>query len=211
MPKSQPFEQHLYRYESWFDRHPNAYDAELRAVKQLLPSQGNGVEIGVGTARFAAPLQIRFGVDPSFKMAKMARQRDIEVVMGTAENLPLKSSKFDFALMVTTVCFVDDIRRSFLEMLRILKPASPVIIGFVDRVSPLGQFYYKHKEKNVFYKHATFYSVDEIVYNLEQVGFKEFEFRQTIFGNSLEVSVSEPVVPGFGTAGFVVVKAKKPQ
>ena len=211
MPKSQPFEQHLYRYESWFDRHPNAYDAELRAVKQLLPSQGNGVEIGVGTARFAAPLQIRFGVDPSFKMAKMARQRDIEVVMGTAENLPLKSSEFDFALMVTTVCFVDDIRRSFLEMLRILKPASPVIIGFVDRVSPLGQFYYKHKEKNVFYKHATFYSVDEIVYNLEHVGFKDFEFRQTIFGNSLEVSVSEPVVPGFGTGGFVVVKAKKPQ
>ena len=211
MPKSQPFEQHLYRYESWFDRHPNAYDAELRAVKQLLPSQGNGVEIGVGTARFAAPLQIRFGVDPSFKMAKMARQRDIEVVMGTAENLPLKSSEFDFALMVTTVCFVDDIRRSFLEMLRILKPASPVIIGFVDRVSPLGQFYYKHKEKNVFYKHATFYSVDEIVYNLKHVGFKDFEFRQTIFGNSLEVSVSEPVVPGFGTGGFVVVKAKKPQ
>jgi len=211
MPKSQPFEQHLYRYESWFDRHPNAYDAELRAVKQLLPSQGNGVEIGVGTARFAAPLQIRFGVDPSFKMAKMARQRDIEVVMGTAENLPLKSSKFDFALMVTTVCFVDDIRRSFLEMLRILKPASPVIIGFVDRVSPLGQFYYKHKEKNVFYKHATFYSVDEIVYNLEHVGFKDFEFRQTIFGNWLEVSVSEPVAPGFGTGGFVVVKAKKPQ
>ena len=211
MPKSQAFEQHLYRYESWFDRHPNAYDAELRAVKQLLPSQGNGVEIGVGTARFAAPLQIRFGVDPSFKMAKMARQRDIEVVMGTAENLPLKSSEFDFALMVTTVCFVDDIRRSFLEMLRILKPARPVIIGFVDRVSPLGQFYYEHKEKNVFYKHATFYSVDEIVYNLKHVGFKDFEFRQTIFGNSLEVSVSEPVVPGFGTGGFVVVKAKKPQ
>lgn len=39
----------------------------------LLPNIGKGVEIGVGTGRFSAPLGIKLGVDPSWEMSKLAR------------------------------------------------------------------------------------------------------------------------------------------
>jgi hypothetical protein len=34
-------------------------------MKQALPSEGTGIEIGSGSGRFSAPLQIKFGVEPS--------------------------------------------------------------------------------------------------------------------------------------------------
>ena len=53
------------RYEAWFTRNPAAYHSELLAVRALLPWQGLGLEIGAGTGRFAAPLGVTVGVDPS--------------------------------------------------------------------------------------------------------------------------------------------------
>ena len=41
----------------------------------MIPKEGIGVEIGVDSARFAALLKIRFGVEPSAKMRKIARKK----------------------------------------------------------------------------------------------------------------------------------------
>ena len=35
-------------YEEWFERNTFAYEAELQAVRLLLPTSGTGMEIGVG-------------------------------------------------------------------------------------------------------------------------------------------------------------------
>ena len=67
------------------------------------------MEIGVGTGRFAEPLGFREGVEPSPAMAERARRRGLEVTDGVAENLPLPDATYDVALMVTTICFVDDL------------------------------------------------------------------------------------------------------
>jgi hypothetical protein len=40
-------------------------------------------------------------------MAAIARTPGIEVTIGTAELLPFAAEEFDYALMVTTICFVD--------------------------------------------------------------------------------------------------------
>src|SRR6202011_4339241 len=64
--------------------------SELRAVRGLLPKDGVGMEIGVGSGRFAAPLGIRYGVDPSVKMRTLAQARGIEAVEGVAEKLPYR-------------------------------------------------------------------------------------------------------------------------
>src|SRR5512138_1468145 len=58
------FNNNVERYEAWFTENPFAYVSELHAVRALLP-QGSGLEIGVGTGRFAAPLGIRKGIEPS--------------------------------------------------------------------------------------------------------------------------------------------------
>ena len=209
MTKTEPFEKHTNQYEQWFEKNRFAYESELRAVKTLLPKNGTGIEIGVGTGRFAAPLGIKLGVEPSREMGNIARQKGIKVLDGVAEELPFDDAQFDFALMVTTICFLDDIEESFKEAFRVLKTNGTFIIGFVDRKSPVGMMYEKHKDENVFYKDATFFSVDEVVSFLKKAGFKDFTFAQTIFSHLNEINNIEPVREGYGEGSFVVISGVK--
>jgi len=207
--KIEPFEKYTRRYEDWFEKNRFAYESELQAVRAMLPKEGIGVEIGVGSAKFAVPLGIKYGVEPSIKMREIARKRGIEVIEGVAENLPYNDSKFDYALMVTTLCFLDDVNAAFKEVHRVLKPEGYFINGFVDNESKIGKIYEKHKEESVFYRIARFYSVNEVVKHLEKAGFKNFEFNQTIFHSLREIQSVEPVKSGYGEGSFVVIKAKK--
>jgi SAM-dependent methyltransferase len=141
MARSDPFEQHTGRYEAWFEHHDAAYVSELLALRSFVPMQGRGVEIGVGSARFAAPLGVQVGIDPSPAMLDVARARGIDVVEGTAEALPFADDSFDHALVVTTICFVDSPAKMLAQARRTLKPAGRLVIGFIDRESPLGQDY----------------------------------------------------------------------
>ena len=50
-----------------------------------MPKVTCGIEIGVGTGRFAVPLGIRWGMDPSIRMVKMAKARGLQVVAARAE------------------------------------------------------------------------------------------------------------------------------
>ena len=129
-----------------------------------MPRSKNGIEIGVGSGRFAAPFAIKLGVDPSKELGKIAQKRGIEVIEGVAESLPFPDSQFDFVLMVTTICFLDDIETAFNEIYRVLKSDGSLIIGFIDVKSPLGKFYNEHKNESKFYKYAKFYSVNEVIY-----------------------------------------------
>ena len=209
MPKTLPFEKYTSRYEKWFEDNHWVYQAELKAVKSLLPIGQYGVEIGIGTGRFAEPLGINIGVDPSSHMRDIARKRGIKVLDGVAEKLPFKNSIFEFALMVTTICFVDDINQAFKEASRILAKGGNLIIGLVDRNSPIGQIYFRHQDDSVFYKEATFYSVEEVLEVMKKTGFDDFRICQTIFHNLSEITEHEYIKPGYGEGSFVVICGKK--
>jgi len=205
----EPFEKHASKYEGWFTKHKFVYQSELEAVRQHLPPNKQGIEIGVGSGRFAAPLGIKFGLEPSAKMREIAQTRGVEVVGGVAEAIPFSDSIFDFVLVVTTICFVDDLQASFREAYRILKPGGCLIIGFIDRNSPIGQSYKRHKENSVFYREATFYSVGDVVPILKKAGFGDLTFSQTIFKNLSDIDRLELVKSGYGEGSFVVIKAIK--
>ncbi len=208
MAKIEPFEHHLDEYEQWFVKNRWAYLSEIKAVKALLPTTGKGVEIGVGSGLFAEPLGIKLGVEPSPRMADLARKRGIKVLSGVAEKLPLENEHYDFALMVTTVCFLDDVPQAFREVHRILKKEGTFLIGFIDRESPLGKLYESFKEQNVFYRWATFFSVQELVDLLQNAGFANFVFKQTIFKPLEQITAEEPVKSGYGEGSFVVIRAQ---
>ena len=209
MAKIYPFQRHTGQYENWFAEHRWVYEAELRAVGALLPESGRGLEVGVGTGRFAEPLGIKTGLEPSVRMREIARNRGIKILDGVAEDLPIGDCKFDLVLMVTTVCFLDDIHKAFREIHRVLANDGFFIAGIVDRNSPIGQKYLKHQNESVFYKLATFFSVDEVVKIMRQSGFKNFLFRQTIFRSLSETDDKEPVKPGYGEGSFVAIRGRK--
>ena len=209
MPKTEPFDKHLDLYEEWFVANRFVYESELAAVRQLIPREGKGVEIGVGSGLFAAPLGISTGVEPSEKMAAKARERGITVVKGVAEALPFDDDFFDHALMVTTICFVDDVERSLHEVNRILKKEGVFILAFVDKESPVGKVYQAMKEKSLFYRPATFFSTEELLEALHKTGFREERIVQTVFGMLDEVKEVQPVREGYGEGSFVVIRAGK--
>ena len=187
MARIKPFEKYSEKYEDWFERNKFVYESEIQAIKELFPKVKKSIEIGVGSGKFAIPLGIKTGVDPSPRMRKIAEQKGIKVINAVAEELPFENFQFEVVLMVTTICFVDNLNLAFREAYRILKLGGYLIIGFVDKDSSLGKLYQQYKEKSLFYNIATFYSVKEVVYNLSKVGFKEFDFRQTIFHGLNEI------------------------
>ena len=78
------FETTWKEYDAWYDRHPALYRTELAALQRVVPS-GMGLEIGVGTGRFAAPLGVGFGLDPAIRMLRLAKERGLLVARGRGE------------------------------------------------------------------------------------------------------------------------------
>lgn len=210
MAKTEPFEKHAEMYEQWFEDNRYAYLSEIEAIKELLPEFHNALEIGAGSGRFAQPLGIKKGLEPSPKMASIAESRGIEITIGTAEDMPFEGSEFDLELMVTSICFLNNIEKALSEVFRTIKSGGHLLIGLIDRESPIGKLYQKYKEQNVFYKHATFYSTDEIVSRLKDAGFINFKFTQTIFTNLDEIDSMEKVEKGYGEGSFIVIRSQKP-
>jgi len=192
-------------YDAWFDKHADMYQAELAAIKAVLPHSKHAIEIGVGTGKFAKPLGIKLGVEPSEKMAEKAKLNGITVIKAFSENLPFHDSTFDVVLMVTTICFVNDPQKTIQEAYRILNPQGCCIIAIVDKNSPIGKQYLKNKHKSNFYQVATFYTTEEIVQYMKISGFSNFRFKQTIFDYENPYRIED----GFEKGSFVVIQGFK--
>ena len=206
MPKTESFEKYSDVYDEWFKKNFDLYEAELEAIRQLIPPPGSeGMEVGVGSGKFAAPLGIKIGVEPSEKMAIKAGMQGINVYPGVAEELPFSDGRFDFVLMVTTICFVDDVIKSFREAFRVLKPNGCIIVGFVDKESELGRQYADKREKSKFYKDATFFSTQEVLRYLKEAGFGTVKIKQTLIPGESQ----ETILDGYGKGAFVVIRSVK--
>jgi ubiquinone/menaquinone biosynthesis C-methylase UbiE len=209
MARTESFERYHRRYDDWFVRHAAAYQSELLAIRALLPWRGLGLAIGVGTGRFAAPLGVQVGIDPAREMLSYATNRGISAIQAVAEALPFADNSFDYALSVTTICFVDDAGTMLSEAYRVLKPGSDLVIGFINRTSKLGQHYLAHQAENVFYREATFYSAAEVEQLLRETGFSEPVWVQTLSKTLDETNHIEPLRAGYGQGAFIVVRANR--
>lgn len=173
-----------------------------------LPENIKGIEVGIGTGRFAQVLGIKEGVEPANEMAALALKRGIEVVNGTAENLPIKDLYFDFVLFVT-ICHLNSVKQAFKEAYRVLKPEGSIIVGFIDKDQKIGKTYEENRMRSTFFRYANFYSTTHVAKLLKEAEFKDFEYNQTLFGELDEIKEVQLPKQGFGQGSFVVVKAVK--
>jgi len=198
------FDRYWKKYDAWYEKNKFAYLSELKALKKVLPKKGDGLEIGVGTGRFAAPLGIRYGIDPSKRMLEVARKRGIKTRLGRGERLPFRDSVFNYVAIIITLCFARDPTKVLLEARRVIRQGGKIIVGIIDKNSFLGRSY--RRRKSIFYKQARFFGVQEIKDLLRGAGFKRISCSQTIFSSLENIESIENPLSGFGKGGFVVVK-----
>ncbi|MCK4851571.1 MAG: class I SAM-dependent methyltransferase [Candidatus Omnitrophica bacterium] len=201
------FDEHYKKYDAWYDENKLAYLSELEAVKKALPEKGHGLEIGVGSGRFAAPLGVTAGIDPSKKMVELAVKRGVDARLGSGERLAFEDSFFDHVLIIVTLCFVRSAEKVISESARVLKKGGKVIIGIIDKESFLGKFY--QQKGSIFYGRARFFNVKEVVELLETAGFSDLSYYQTVFDYPDRLNAVEEPRQGFGKGGFVVISAMK--
>lgn len=149
------------------------------------------------------------GNDPSEEMLNIARKRGRLVYHCGGDTLPFHDGYFDYTLMVTTICFLEDPIAVLRECYRVTRKNGAIVIGFVDSESPIGKSYRDHASRSVFYRDAAFYSVKQVTEMLTQTGYTVENHRQTLFGPLAAVSEFQPPRKDFGEGSFVVIRAQK--
>lgn len=205
------FDDHVDKYEEWFDRYPFVFQSEIEAIREMLPvgEKLSGIEIGLGTGRYSKALKIKEGIEPSKNMRLLAIERGIETMDAKAESLPYGDLRFDFVLMVFCLAYLKNPVTAFTEAFRVLKNDGVLVVGFIDKDGAIGKSYEANKANSTFYKHATFYTVDSVVNKLTSAGFRYFKFCQTLFGELDSIQSFQPAQEGYGEGSFVVIKAMK--
>jgi SAM-dependent methyltransferase len=199
------FDVHAGEYEEWFERNRFAYLSELELLRMIVPGRGRGLEVGIGTGRFAAPLDIDFGIDPSRNMLQLARNLGSEVVLARGEEIPFKDGAFDCVLIMVTICFVDDPNQVIEESKRVIANGGVIVIGIIDRDSWLGEIYLAKKDKSKFYREARFYSAREIIELLKSKDFKDINVYQTVFELPEAIRSVQHCKEGSGEGGFAAI------
>jgi SAM-dependent methyltransferase len=141
-------------------------------------------------------------------MVALAEDSGSTNARGVTEAHPLLDRSYDTALVVTTVCFVDDVDATLREARRILRPDGQLLIGYIDKESRIGRQYQQMKDENPFYRDATFVATDDLLDALESAGFGAFETVQTIFELPDEMTAVNSVRPGHGDGSFVAIRAE---
>ena len=194
------------RYDAWYERNAIIYEDELEAVRAL-GLRGLGVEVGVGTGRFAAPLGVPLGIDASERMLRAAALRGVEPVRALAEELPLRGSSVDYVLFVVTLCFLDDPLAALREAARVARPGGSIAACVVPRDSPWGIYYMSRG--GPFYSAAKFYTVDEVSSMMRSAGLVPSRISSTLSRGPLDPPAKEQP-GGDPRAGFVCLSSRKP-
>ncbi len=160
------FNANYLKYDRWYETHREEYNDQIEFLRTIIPGS-DGIEIGVGTGRIAVALNIRFGLDSSPEMLKLAHSRGVETFLGDAYDTKLPDKAFDYSLFYVTLCFLQKPVEAIKEACRISKKVISVIL---DRECAYVQGIMKYPTG--FYTFAKFYTEREIVDFYTRAGLK---------------------------------------
>lgn len=192
-------------YDGWYDRHAGLYAAELEAVSRALgPRAGRGLEIGVGSGRFATRLDLAVGVDRSPRMVALARARGCHAVVGDADRLPFADEVFDRVAVLTVLCFLPDPAGALREAWRVTRPGARLAVAHLDPTSPAGAELAAHRAENPYYADASLITPAELSRLLEGAGFVEQASWQVLGAEG-----ADEVTPGGHRGIYRTVSARR--
>jgi len=159
-------------YEQWLKIPGNRFliDFRQKLLRDLLkPIPGKTVlDIGCGTGVSLNPLidaGLRAtGIDPSPYMLEMAAKnlgKRVDFHRGSAEDLPFDDNSFNYAVLITTLEFVENPQKALEEACRVAKDR--IFIGVLNRYAIRGiQLRVKGIFTRTLFNHARFFSIWEL-------------------------------------------------
>jgi SAM-dependent methyltransferase len=195
------------RFEDYYramerDRFSNAFtygrfkvDVALDEEVKQLPVGASLLDIGCGTGaylkRFASQGFTVAGIEPSSGMRAVAIRDNpgAQVLDAVATALPFPDASFDFAFAIEVYRYLhrDDVRRSFAELLRVLKPGGRFFFTMVNRWA-LDGFYVLQRARQAVrgnadtkHPHCEFFTPAELTAELSAAGAAEVR----VFGRML--------------------------
>lgn len=221
---NEKFNQGAEDFEIWFKNNKNLFLSELNALEKMVTDPEKCISIGIGNGLFAERLGIKKGVEPSEGMAELARAKGIDVIEGRAEELPLADESAEQVLLGTILAYVDDKKQAVKEAYRILEKGGEVIISILPAESSFGllyrlaslEGYYLNKISSKypypleFLEGTDWIGTEELIEIMEEVGFKDLKFIQTLSRHPRYANQSvEEAVGGYKKGDYVVVKGVK--
>ncbi len=185
--ETNPFETKSDEYDHWYDTHASLYEKELEFIRPFVrDEEGRILEIGCGSGRFASPLALSIGVEPSGPLSQMAYQRGVPVIQAIGEYLPFQDNVMIQIFLITVIGFLASPTDVLKEIRRTLHSSGSVIIVDIDRESELGQKYQRTIKSSTFLSHARLYSPQEICSLLQEHGYRISTIRrgEGLFGIS---------------------------
>lgn len=155
------FDKHFQEYDEWYDMHGDIYEFELSILKKYKKYiTERSLEIGVGSGRFAQPLGIKYGIDISPNLLKIASERGIICKKESGSDTSFKKDQFDFIGIFFSLSFIADIKGLFTEIDRILNKKGKLLTLFINRNRKIPM---SSAKQSSFYKGATFYTPNEVI------------------------------------------------
>lgn len=141
-------------YRGFYNRIAGLYDASIKVfalvagggeehfrreyLRELeVPEGGRVLEVSIGTGANLHYLQARaayFGLDLSWGMLRRCQRNlrrwhvEAELILGNAEELPLRDESFDAVFHVGGINVFNDRARALCEMTRVAKPGTKIVI-----------------------------------------------------------------------------------
>jgi ubiquinone/menaquinone biosynthesis C-methylase UbiE len=116
----------------FYDRLIKFTEADALVRRLGLPVQGRVLDAGGGTGRVAAALAGMAGqiivADVSFGMLNQAREKNLSVTCGVAEQLPFSAGTFDRVLMVDALHHIHNQADAARDLWRVLAPGGRILI-----------------------------------------------------------------------------------
>lgn len=228
------FAQFANAYDEWFLKNENVLQSEVSLLAHFLDNPGRALSIGCGSGLFEAILKrdyninIEEGIEPAEDMAEIAKERGMNVRIGTAEDIEFGDTEYDTVIFNGTPSYINDLQKAFNKAYAALKPGGKVLVLDVPKESSYGLLYNLVKEMKTwdhpyfagakppnaypiaFVAESNWRSTPEKIELLENSGFVDFKFAQTLTKHPVysDIEAEEPV-PGYNRGDYVAISAVK--
>ncbi len=228
----QKFDGHAKKYDTWFMENENLFNSEVNLYKKSLGSiKGKRIlSVGCGSGLFESTFEEHNieGIEPSTDMAEIAKERGLNVKIGTIENVTLEDNAYDIIYFNGSSSYIDDLKPAYKKCYDALKTGGKIILFDVPKESAFGFMYLLAKNADTF-DHASlndtmpklpyplelvkagyWHTTEEKINILKELNMKDFEYYQTLQKNPMYTNEEiEEAIEGYKKGGYVSIIASK--